>query len=291
MHIRRFVAALAAGLVTACASLGLDGAKPAPPSAHAIVPMKSERPLVALALGGGGARGFAHVGVIKALEAAGVFPDIVTGSSSGAIVAALYAGGLSGAELERLAIDIDQTALLDFSLFGKGWVRGVALQDFINRAVGNRPIERLAKPFAVVATNASTGRMVVFNRGETGLAVRASSTVPEIFIPPVIEGVEYLDGGLTSPVPVRVARAMGADIVIAVDLTRWVRARNLAAADLDAADVVIRPDTVRTRLLDFSAKRENMAAGEAAAREAVGELPKIILEATRRKAARLAPAT
>ena len=103
MHIRRFIAALVAGLVAACAPLGLDSAKPAPPSAHAVVPVKSERPLVALALGGGGARGFAHVGVIKALEAAGVFPDIVTGSSSGAIVAALYAGGLSGAELERLA--------------------------------------------------------------------------------------------------------------------------------------------------------------------------------------------
>ena len=253
--------------------------------------MKSERPLVALALGGGGARGFAHVGVIKALEAAGVFPDIVTGSSSGAIVAALYAGGLSGAELERVAVDLDQSALLDFSLFGKGWVRGIALQDFINRAVGGKPIERLAKPFAVVATNADTRRMVVFNHGETGLAVRASSTVPEIFIPPVIDGVEYFDGGLTNPVPVRVARAMGADVVIAVDLTRWVRSRNLAAADLEAADVVIRPDTVPTRLLDFGAKLQNIEAGERSARDAVERLPQIVREAARRKAAQPAPAT
>ena len=290
MQIRKFLAALVAGFVTACAPLGLDIAQLEPPSARAIVPVKSERPLVALALGGGGARGFAHVGVIKALEAAGIVPDIVTGSSSGAIVAALYAGGLSGAELERLATDLDQTALLDFSLFGKGWVRGLALQDFINRAVGNRPIERLTKPFAVVATNAVTGRMVVFNRGETGLAVRASSTVPDLFVPPVIEGVEYLDGGLTSPVPVRVARAMGADVVIAVDLTRWIRARELAQHDLDDADLVIRPDTVRTRLLDFSAKSQNIAAGERSAREAAEQVRRLVAEAMRRKSIARAPA-
>ena len=290
MHIRKLFAALAAGIVTACATLGLDSPKPAPPSAQAIVPVKSERPLVALALGGGGARGFAHVGVIRALEDAGVVPDIVTGSSSGAIVAALYASGLSGAELERLAIELDQGTLVDFSLFGKGWVRGEALQDFVNRTVGNRPIEGLAKPFAVVATNAKTGRMVVFNRGETGLAVRASSSVPDLFIPPVIEGVEYVDGGLVSPVPVRVARAMGADVVIAVDLTRYWRSRELAEDDLKDADVVIRPDTVRTRILDFSAKRENIAAGARAAQGAGPRVAELVREAARRKAARRVPA-
>jgi NTE family protein len=291
MHTIKLLAVFFAGLVAACSPLGLDVAKPEPPRAHAIVPLSSERPLVALALGGGGARGFAHVGVIKVLEEAGVFPDIVTGSSSGAIVAALYAGGLSGAALERLANDLDQGTLVDFSLFGKGWVRGEALQDFVNRAVGGKPIERLPKAFAVVATNAVTGRMVVFNRGETGLAVRASSTVPDLFIPPVIEGVEYLDGGLTSPVPVRVARAMGADIVIAVDLTRYARSRELAEGDLEDADLVIRPETVRTRILDFSAKAQNIAAGERAARDAAPRIPRLIAEAARRKAARLAPAT
>ena len=290
MPTAKLLAVLAAGIVTACASLGLDSAKPAPPSAHAIVAVVSDRPLVALALGGGGARGFAHVGVIRALEDAGVFPDIVTGSSSGAIVAALYAGGLSGAELERLAHDLDQGSLVDFSLFGKGWVRGEALQDFVNRAVGNRPIELLAKPFAVVATNAKTGRMVVFNRGETGLAVRASSSVPDLFIPPVIGGDEYLDGGLVSPVPVRVARAMGADVVIAVDLTRYWRARELAEDDLKDADLVIRPDTVRTRILDFSAKRENIAAGARAAQGAGARVAELVREAVRRKAARRVPA-
>jgi NTE family protein len=289
MPIRKLLAVFAAAVVAACASFALDTPRPSPPSAHAIVPVESERPLVALALGGGGARGFAHVGVIRALEDAGVHPDIVTGSSSGAIVAALYASGLSGAELERLAADLDQGALVDFSLFGKGWVRGEALQEFVNRTVGNRPIELLPRPFAVVATDAKTGRMVIFNRGETGLAVRASSSVPDLFIPPVIEGVEYVDGGLTSPVPVRVARAMGADVVIAVDLTRYWRSRELAEDDLKDADLVIRPDTVRTRLLDFSAKRENIAAGARAAQDAGPRVAELVREAARRKAARRAP--
>src|SRR5688572_5810201 len=157
MRRSSIVAAVVAGLVSACAPLALDSARLEPPSARAIVPLKAERPIVALALGSGGARGFAHIGVIKALEAAGIKPDIVAGSSSGAIVAALYASGLSGVELERLAIETDQTTLIDFVLFGEGWVRGEALQEFVNRTIGNRPIERLAKPFAVVGTNATSG--------------------------------------------------------------------------------------------------------------------------------------
>ena len=276
MRRHSIVAAALAGLLSACGPLALDSGRLEPPSARSIVPMKAERPIVALALGSGGARGFAHVGVIKALEAAGIRPDIVAGSSSGAIVAALYAGGLSGAELERIAVELDQGALIDFALFGQGWVRGEALQDFVNRSVGNLPIERLAKPFAVVATDAKSGRMVVFNRGDTGLAVRASSSVPDLFIPPIIEGVTYLDGGLTSPVPVRVAKSMGADIVIAVDLTRYWRARELSEPELRSADIVIRPQTVRTRLLDFTAKEQNIAAGELAAREAAAEIVKLI---------------
>lgn len=280
----KLLVVLLAGLISACAPLSLDSFKPEPPSARAIVPLKSQGMLVALVLSGGGARGFAHVGVIKALEAAGIRPDIIAGSSSGAIVAALYAGGYSGAELERLAADVDQGALIDFSFFGKGWVRGEALQAFVNQAIGNRPIEKLAKAFAVVATDARNGDMVVFNRGDTGLAVRASSSVPDLFIPPVINGVTYLDGGLTSPVPVRVAKAMGADFVIAVDLTRWARARALAEADLRVADVVIRPETVRTRLLDFTAKQQNIEAGEAAGRAASARITELIREAGMRKA-------
>ncbi len=284
MTLRKIFVALAAGVMSACSPLSAPLMEP--PSARSIVPVKAERPLIALALGSGGARGFAHVGVIKALEAAGIKPDIVTGSSSGAIVAALYASGLSGVELERMAVELDQGALIDFSLFGSGWVRGEALQDYINEAVGNVPMERLAKPFAVVATDAKSGKMVVFNRGNTGLAVRASSSVPDLFISPVIDGIPYLDGGLTNPVPVRVAKSMGADIVIAVDLTRYSRSRALAIDDLRAADIVVRPLTVPTRLLDFTAKLQNMNAGEEAARKLAPEISRVIAAAQLRKDAR-----
>lgn len=295
--------AAAALLVSACALFPADHNGTGAPRQAAIIPLKSERPLVALALGGGGARGFAHVGVIKALEDAGITPDIVTGSSSGAVVAALYAGGSGAADLVRTALEIEKGELVDFVLFGNGWVKGEALQDFVNRMVGERPIERLAKPLAVIATEAKSGRMTVFNRGDTGLAVRASVSVPNLFVPPVINGEEYLDGGLSSPVPVKVARAMGADIVVAVDVSWYAQARNapggatsrgarggryeLLVDELDAADVVIVPATARTRMLDFEQKEANIAAGEVAGREAVAQLRELVARAAAVRRARL----
>ena len=211
----RIVALLlvAAALGAACALTPDSYKGAAAPRAEAIVPLRSARPVIGLALGGGGARGFAHIGVIKALEEAGIVPDVVTGASSGAVIAALYAGGHDGRRLAEIARELNRSDLVDFVLIGRGWVRGEALQDFVNRMVGDRPIERLARPFAVVATAAKSGRMTVFNRGNTGLAVRASASVPNLFIAPVIDGEEFIDGGLTSPVPVKVARAMGADVV------------------------------------------------------------------------------
>ena len=226
--IRKIPAVIAVALVAACALVPTDNNGAGAPRQGAIVPLASERPLIALALGSGGSRGFAHVGVIKALEEAGIEPDIVTGSSSGAVVAALYAGGRRSAELEEIALAVEKGDLVDFVLFGKGWVKGEALQEFVNRMVEERPIERLAKPFAVVATEAKSGRMTVFNRGDTGLAVRASASVPNLFVAPIINGSEYVDGGLTSPVPVKLARAMGADVVIAVDVSWFAQARNAA---------------------------------------------------------------
>jgi NTE family protein len=201
--------------------------------------------------------------VIKALEAEGIQPEVVVGSSSGAVVAALYAGGLRAAALEAMALKIENSDLIDFTLFGPGRVQGEALQDYVNRALGNRAIEALDRSFAVVATERATNRMTVFNRGNTGLAVRASSSIPNVFWPVLIEGAEYVDGGLTSRVPVPVARRMGAQVVIAVDVS-W-----RGTSEVDAADVAIRPATPRTRVLDFSAKLESIAAGEAAARAVI----------------------
>jgi NTE family protein len=278
------------------------------PRAATIVPLKSARPVIGLALGGGGARGFAHIGVIKALEDAGIVPDLVTGASSGAVIAALYAGGHDGRRLVEIARDLDRSDLVDFVLIGRGWVRGEALQDFVNRMVGDRPIEHLARPFAVVATAAKSRSMTVFNRGNTGLAVRASASVPDLFIPPVIDGEEFIDGGITSPVPVKVARAMGADVVIAVDVSwfaqfrgddpagdgiaRYGRSRRygLLNDELAVADVVVSPRTVPTRMLDFEQKEANIAAGEEAARAVLPELKAALARAAAGKSAAAAPA-
>jgi NTE family protein len=299
-------AVLAAALLAACSLFPTDYRGDGAPRQAAISRLEAPRPLIALALGSGGTRGFAHVGVIKALEEAGIVPDIVTGSSSGAVVAALYAGGRSARELEEVARGVEQGDLVDFVLIGKGWVKGEALQDFVNRMVDDRPIEKLARPFAVVATAAKSGRMVVFNRGDTGVAVRASASVPNLFIPPIINGEAYVDGGLSSPVPVKVAREMGADIVIAVDVSWFAQTRSpsgsamaqhgrsgrygLLAAELDAADVVIVPRTVRTRMLDFEQKDTNIAAGETAGREAVAHLRALVARVAAEKQARLSAA-
>ncbi len=297
---------LATALVAGCAlqpsEFNGDGA----PRQAEIVTLRSERPLVALALGGGGARGFAHIGVIKALEDAGIEADIVTGASSGAIVAALYASGRRGGELWNIALTLERDDIVDFVLVGEGWVKGEALQNFVNRQVDGKPIEALPRSFALVATEARNNRLTVFNRGNTGIAVRASASVPRLFVPPVINGEEYLDGGLTSPVPVKLARAMGADIVIAVDVSWFAQARNagsagmdqnrrryrygLLAAELDAADVVITPQTVRTRMLDFDHKEQNIIAGEEAGRSAAPRILDLIEKVAARKRARLGSA-
>ena len=255
-----FLLALA---LAGCTTAPREYTELAQPRAAAIAPLRAAGPVVALVLGAGGSRGFAHVGVIKALEAAGIRPEIVVGSSSGSVVAALYAGGNNAQALEAMALRIEDHDLIDVTLFGPGRVQGEALQYYVNNALGNRSIEALDRAFAVVATERATNRMTVFNRGNTGLAVRASSSIPNVFWPVLIDGREYIDGGVSSRVPVPVARSMGADVVIAVDVS-W-----RGSSEVDAADIAIRPATPRTRSLDFSAKIEAIAAGEAATVEAI----------------------
>ena len=254
---------LLALLLAGCTTAPHEYANLEPPRAATIEPVRAAQPVVALVLGAGGSRGFAHIGVIKALEAAGIRVDLVVGSSSGSVVAALYAGGNDAHALEAMALGLVDSDLIDFTLFGPGRVQGDALQDYVNKALANRSIEALSRPFAVVATERTSNTMTVFNRGNTGLAVRASSSIPNVFWPVLIEGREYVDGGLTSRVPVAVAQRMGADVIIAVDVS-W-----RGSSEVDAADVAIRPATPRTRSLDFSAKVEAIAAGVTAASEAI----------------------
>jgi len=257
---------LLSALLAGCAFRPPDhNGKDAPRSAS-IVPLRAQRPLIGLVLGAGGARGFAHVGVIKALEAAGLEADVVVGASSGALVASFYAAGMKARTLEAMALELEDGDIFDFTLFGPGRVEGARLQDFVNRTLSGRLIERLNKPFAAVAAVQDSGNMAVFNRGNTGLAVRASASVPRYFWPVRINGKYYVDGGVASRVPAALAREMGADVVIAVDISRR------PADDADAADVVIRPATVRSRMNDFRHRQANIAAGEAAARAVIGQI-------------------
>ncbi|MBL8490698.1 MAG: patatin-like phospholipase family protein, partial [Rhodocyclaceae bacterium] len=174
---------------------------------------------IGLALGGGAARGFVHIGVIKALEAQGIVPDIVVGTSAGSVVGSLYAAGLTGFELQKVAMQMEEGQVGDWSLPDRGVIKGEALQNFVNKVVGGRPLEKLSRTFGAVATDLQTGEQVVFRTGNTGMAVRASSSVPGLFQPVRINGREYVDGGLVSPVPARAARTMGANFVIAVDIS------------------------------------------------------------------------
>lgn len=270
-------------LVAAAASLGLAAcgaqpSRPEPPTPRAA----PRKPRVALALGGGAARGFAHIGVIKALETSGIGVDVVVGTSAGSVVGALYAAGHGPFELQKLAIQLDEAAVTDWSLFDRGLIKGEALERFINTNVGGRPIEGLRRRFAAVATDLQSGEPIVFQRGNTGTAVRASSSIPGVFPPVTIGGREYVDGGLVAPIPVRAARGLGADLVIAVDIssrpsgktkagsldvlldTISIMGGALGKTELAAADVLIRPELRGLPATNFQQRHEAILEGEKA---------------------------
>jgi NTE family protein len=271
---------LTALLLAGCATAPVNHTAADAPYAAPLQRISKAQPVIGLVLGAGGSRGFAHVGVLKAFEEAGIEADVIVGVSSGAVVAALHAGGMRAAELESTALAIEDNDLLDFTLFGPGVIEGGRLQAYINDTLRNRPIEALQKPFVAVAAERETNRMIVFNRGNTGLAVRASASVPKLFWPVVIRGTEYVDGGVASRVPASVARAMGADIVIAVDVSRR------GSTDAQEADVVIRPQTIRTRITDFSQKIANLAAGDEAARDVLPQVRELLARVAEEKATR-----
>ena len=174
--------------LVSCASPPRNAEQVVPPSAAPIELERSSRPTVALVLGGGALRGFAHIGVIKVLEAHGIRPDLVVGVSAGSFVGALYAAGYQAEDLERLALGVERKELVDYSLGWFGLIKGQALQEYVNEHLNHRPIEALRIPLAVVATDFQTGQLNVFNRGDTGMAVRASSSIPGWFHPVVIDG-------------------------------------------------------------------------------------------------------
>ena len=286
-------------LLAACTSppIALPPDKPAP---MATTPAK-RLPKIGLALGGGAARGFAHIGVIQVLEEAGIRPVLVTGTSAGSLVAALYASGKSGPQLQQLAESMDEATFADWTLpiFSRGILKGEALARYVQTQVNGRLIEDLPLPLGIVATDLNSGQGVLFQRGDTATAVRASSAVPAIFQPVKIAGREYVDGGLVSPVPVRYARQMGAELVIAVDIssapegnpagdtlqillqTFTIMGKSINALELKDADLVVRPALTGVSSADFAARRRSIQGGRAAMQALLPQL-KQAMEAGRK---------
>ncbi len=248
------------------------------------------KPKIALALGGGAAKGFAHVGVIKVLEKEGIDVDIITGTSAGSVVGSIYAAGRNAAQLEKEAMLLDEYNLADITLSFKGLIKGQKLQDYINDKVGNKPIQSLPRKFAAVATELDNGKMTVFTRGNTGQAVRASASIPNVFQAVTIGGKSYVDGGLSAPVPVTAAKQLGADIVIAVDISakpkkgsntgflsvfdQMINIMSIPALnqELGKADIVIRPNIGNLGSANFNQRTEAIKEGELATQKALPQI-------------------
>ncbi len=249
---------------------------------------------IALVLGAGAARGFAHIGVLKILEANKIPVHLVVGTSAGSFVGSLYAYGFTSFQLQKMANTLDKNEIIDFTVPDNGFVKGERLEEYVNVMVKNTPLEKMRIPFYAVAANIQNGQETVFSRGNTGTAVRASCSIPGIFRPVKIDGRMYVDGGVVSPIAVDAARRLGADFVIAVDISADIDARQpegtletilqaagimhskISAIQLARADVVIRPKVGRIGSADFEKRLDAMIEGEKAALEMLPQIQAII---------------
>ncbi len=301
----RFVLYLFLIGIAGCASLPTETISNPPIAATRSPVSVDDRPVVAYVLGSGAARGFAHVGVLKILEEHGIRPDIIVGTSAGSLVGALYAGGIRGEELMQAALELERSDVADWALPNRGVIRGMLLQRLVNERLNNRAIEQLDIVFACVATALRTGERTVFTRGNTGMAVRASSSFPGVFRPVTINGQEYVDGGVVSPVPVAVARELGAEFVIAVDVSKLpkedanidstlqvlhqsflIMSQAMVGAEIEDADVVIRPDVSEISLMAFDKREHAMKEGEQAAQASIPQIKQLLLQKARDKRTR-----
>lgn len=299
LTLRRLaLAASAVALLPGCST-----APQAPPSLPVPVvaqPKPAPRaPRIGLALGGGAARGFAHIGVLQVLEEQGIKPDLIVGTSAGSVVATLYAAGKTPTELGTMAMSLDESSITDWVFPGRSLLKGEALAKFVRSHTGGKQIEGMRLPLGVVAADLHTGQPILFRRGDPGMAVRASSSVPAVFEPVKIGGHEYIDGGAVSPIPVRFAKQMGADLIIAVDIsaipegqptkgpvdillqTVNIMGHAISEFELQDADVVMRPKLEGIGSADFGARRLSILAGREAALTVLQSLREKIAAKTR----------
>jgi NTE family protein len=267
-------------------------------------------PRIALVLGGGAARGFAHIGVIRVLEQERVRVDQIVGTSVGSLIGAIYASDRDSFDLEWTAFQLQQDDLFDFRLanavMGMGYARGDKLEAFVRAHVKAENLEQLSLPFAAVATDLNWGERIVLDRGSVARAVRASSAIPGIFEPVLHQGKLLVDGGVVDNIPIEVARQRGADLVVAVDIGEKVgnvnikgpvdvilQATNImfavnAGFRRKGADVLVSPDVDGIGMLDFTQKKRCMQAGIDAARKAMPALQAAVQAWKERKARELA---
>ena len=276
--------------LSACGLLG-SGSGSQTPSRQPLTATRKPQAVIGLALGGGASKGFAHIGVIKVLEENNIPIKIVTGTSAGALVGSLYASGMNAPRLQREAENLQRADLVDLTLSTSGFIRGEKLQNYINRKVGNRPMQQFPIKFAAVATDFESGKPVVFNVGNAGQAVRASASIPNVFQPVVIGNRKYVDGGLSQPVPVSAAKKLGANFIIAVDIsarpaknvsqgmfsyldqTFNVMSQTALRQELGQANVVIKPQVLELGSVGgFDQKQRAIQLGEQAARAALPEI-------------------
>lgn len=270
--------------------------------------LKPREPVIALALGGGGAKGFAHIGVIKVLEAHGIKPQIVTGTSAGSFVGSIYASGKTAAQMQALAYQLKESDIRDLTISRQGFLIGQKLQDYVNSHVGNKPIEQFPIRFSAVATQLNNGQKAEFIRGNAGQAVRASCSIPNVFIPATINKVQYVDGGLVSPIPVKTAKSMGADIIIAVDISArpdtnskstsslWglldqtinIMGQQSIQEELKYANVVIAPKVNELGVMDLGSARTAISAGEKATQQQI-EMIETAIQQFKKSPAAFAP--
>jgi len=249
---------------------------------------------IALVLGAGVSRGFAHIGVLKILESNKIPIHMIVGTSAGSFVGSIYAYGFTAFQLQKMSFSIERGDIVDLTIPDNGFVKGEKLEEYINTLLNNTPIEKLRIPFYAVATDIQNAQEVVFGKGNTGTAVRASCSIPGIFRPVKVGDRTYVDGGVVSPVAVDAARRYGADFVIAVDISSDIGDRppestietilqsvsimysKLSSIQLSKADIVIRPKVGYIGSSDFTKKHEAVLEGEKAAIEALPDINNLI---------------
>jgi len=284
-------------VMSSCTLKEVQPVQTPPPAEPPPVVQPAPKPArIALVLGAGSSKGFAHIGVLKILESNKIPIHMIVGTSVGSAVGSLYAYGYNAFELQKMSFSIEKGDIVDLTVPDNGFIKGEKLEEFINRTVKNTPMEKLKIPFYAVATEIKSGQEVVLGKGNTGQAVRASCSIPGIFRPVRIADKIYVDGGVVSPVAVDAARRFGADIVIAVDISAGaeralpentietilqslnIMYSKLASIQLCNANVVIKPKVGYIGSSDFSKRHEAILEGEKAALETLPQIMQIVTQ-------------